>query len=32
MYKKEKFSVVFKLEYINLYKNSNRSIESIAME
>jgi transposase len=32
MYKKEKFSVAFKLECIKLHKNSHRSIESIATE
>ncbi|WP_277115549.1 transposase [Chryseobacterium sp.] len=32
MYRKEKFSVAFKLECINLYKKSHRSIESIATE
>lgn len=32
MYRKEKFSVAFKLECIELYKNSYRSIESIATE
>jgi transposase len=32
MYRKEKFSVAFKLECINLHKNSHRSIGSIATE
>ncbi|WP_165851826.1 helix-turn-helix domain-containing protein [Chryseobacterium pennipullorum] len=32
MYKKEKFSVAFKLECIKLHKNSHRSIGSIAKE
>lgn len=32
MYRKEKFSVAFKLECIELHKNSYRSIESIATE
>ncbi|WP_142726075.1 helix-turn-helix domain-containing protein, partial [Chryseobacterium sp. ON_d1] len=32
MYRKEKFSVAFKLECINLHKNSYCSIKSIATE